>query len=96
MVLVFLLEIGSKRGYDTQLLLLLSHFSRVRSQWNVSGCGPNRGFSVLAQLGFEEMAPHSSTLAWRIPGAGEPGGLPSMGSHMGVALESLQGLRDLT
>ena len=30
MVLVFLLEIGSKRGYDTQLLLLLSHFSRVR------------------------------------------------------------------
>ena len=27
------------------------------------------------------MVPHSSTLAWRIPGTGEPGGLPSMGSH---------------
>jgi len=27
------------------------------------------------------MAPHSSILAWRIPGMGEPGGLPSMGSH---------------
>ena len=27
------------------------------------------------------MAPHSSTLAWKIPGMGEPGGLPSMGSH---------------
>ena len=27
------------------------------------------------------MAPHSSTLAWRIPGTGEPGGLPSLGSH---------------
>ena len=27
------------------------------------------------------MATHSSTLAWRIPGMGEPGGLPSMGSH---------------
>ena len=27
------------------------------------------------------MAIHSSTLAWRIPGMGEPGGLPSMGSH---------------
>ena len=27
------------------------------------------------------MAMHSSTLAWRIPGMGEPGGLPSMGSH---------------
>ena len=29
----------------------------------------------------EEMATHSSVLAWRIPGMGEPGGLPSMGSH---------------
>ena len=29
----------------------------------------------------KEMAPHSSTLASRIPGIGEPGGLPSMGSH---------------
>ena len=30
---------------------------------------------------FKAMAPHSSVLAWRIPGTGEPGGLPSMGSH---------------
>jgi len=29
----------------------------------------------------EEMATHSSVLAWRIPGTGEPDGLPSMGSH---------------
>ena len=29
----------------------------------------------------KEMASHSSVLAWRIPGMGEPGGLPSMGSH---------------
>ena len=29
----------------------------------------------------EGMATHSSVLAWRIPGTGEPGGLPSMGSH---------------
>ena len=29
----------------------------------------------------KEMATHSSVLAWRIPGAGEPGGLPSMGLH---------------
>ena len=27
------------------------------------------------------VATHSSVLAWRIPGMGEPGGLPSMGSH---------------
>ena len=29
----------------------------------------------------KEMATHSSVLAWRIPGMGEPGGLPSLGSH---------------
>ena len=29
----------------------------------------------------KETATHSSLLAWRIPGTGEPGGLPSMGSH---------------
>ena len=29
----------------------------------------------------KEMATHSSVLAWRIPGTGEPHGLPSMGSH---------------
>ena len=29
----------------------------------------------------KEMATHSNVLAWRIPGTGEPGGLPSMGSH---------------
>ena len=33
-------------------------------------------------LSFEkEMATHSSVLAWRIPGTGEPDGLPSMGLH---------------
>ena len=29
----------------------------------------------------KEMATQSSVLVWRIPGTGEPGGLPSMGSH---------------
>ena len=29
----------------------------------------------------KEMATHSSAPAWRIPGTGEPGGLPSTGSH---------------
>ena len=35
------------------------------------------GFHALEK----EMATHSSVLAWRIPGMGEPGGLPSMGLH---------------
>ena len=29
----------------------------------------------------KDMATHSSVLAWRIPETGEPGGLPSLGSH---------------
>ena len=29
----------------------------------------------------KEMATDSGAIAWRIPGTGEPGGLPSMGSH---------------
>ena len=40
--------------------------------------------SWVRYLGWEdhlENATHSSVLAWRIPGTGEPGGLPSMGSH---------------
>ena len=39
----------------------------------------NTGASVLASE--KAMATHSSVLAWRIPGTGEPGGLPSMRSH---------------
>ena len=37
-----------------------------------------KGFGIALE---KEMATHSSVLAWRIPGTGEPGGLPSMGSH---------------
>ena len=36
---------------------------------------------------FMEMATHSSVLAWRIPGTGEPGGLPSLGSHRRTRLK---------
>ena len=34
----------------------------------------------------KDMATHSNVLAWRIPGAGEPGGLPSVGLHSIVML----------
>ena len=45
-----------------------------------------RSKHLLIPLGYfkyleKEMATHSTVLAWRIPGTGEPGGLPSMGSH---------------
>ena len=38
-------------------------------------------YHILMHILEKEMATHSSVLAWRIPGTGEPGGLPSMGSH---------------
>ena len=51
------------------------------------GCSPwgHEESDMAEQLHFhaleKEMATHSSVLAWRIPGMGEPGGLPSMESH---------------
>ena len=38
-------------------------------------------YSILTHILEKAMATHSSVLAWRIPGTGEPGGLPSIGSH---------------
>ena len=48
-----------------------------------------RGLLIQPSLGFlleKAMAPHSSTLAWKIPRTEEPGGLQSMGS-LGVGLD---------
>ena len=36
---------------------------------------------IIREMHVKEMATHSSVLAWKIPGTGKPGGLPSMGSH---------------
>ena len=49
----------------------------VKSQTRLSDFTLTFNFHALEK----EMATHSSVLAWRIPGTGEPGGLPSMGSH---------------
>ena len=49
----------------------------AQSQTRLSGFTFTFHFHALEK----EMATHSSVLAWRIPGAGEPGGLLSMGSH---------------
>ena len=57
--------------------------------WKAAVHGVTEGWTRLSDFTFtfhfhaleKEMATHSSVLAWRIPGTGEPGGLPSMGSH---------------
>ena len=61
-------SVGSRRvGHDWATLLSLFTFLHRRRKWQ-----PTPVFLL---------ATHSSVLAWRIPGMGEPGGLPSMGSH---------------
>ena len=60
-----------------------------RGAWKAAVHGITEGRTRLSNFTFtfhfdaleEEMATHSSILAWRIPGMGKPGGLPSMGSH---------------
>ena len=57
--------------------------------WLAAVHGVARSWARLSKFTFifhfhaleKEMATHSSVPAWRIPGMGEPGGLPSMGSH---------------
>jgi len=61
----------------------------IGGAWRAAVHGVAEGRTQLGDLTFtfhfhaleKEMATHSSVLAWRIPGTGEPGGLPSMGSH---------------
>ena len=60
-----------------------------RGAWKAAIHGVAKGRTQLSDFTFnfhfhaleKKMATHSSILAWRIPGTGEPGGLPSMGSH---------------
>ena len=64
---------------------------KSHGQRSLEGCSPWGRYSRTQLSDFtltfhfhaseKEMATHSSVLAWRIPGTGEPGGLPSMGSH---------------
>ena len=57
--------------------------------WWAAVHGVAEGWTRLSDFTFtfhfhaleKEKATHSSVLAWRNPGTGEPGGLPSMGSH---------------
>src|SRR5574340_799820 len=60
-----------------------------RESWCAAIHGVAEGRTRLSDFTFtfhfhaleKEMATHSSVIAWRIPGTGEPGALPSMGSH---------------
>ena len=70
-------------------LVLLPGKSMDGGVWLAAVHGVAKSWTRLSDFTFtyhfhaleKEMATHSSVLAWRIPGTGEPGGLPSMGLH---------------
>ena len=82
------LEISQRRQWHPTPVLLPGESHGQRSLVGYSPWG-HKDSDTTEQLHFhfhfhaleKEMATHSSVLAWRIPGMGEPGGLPSMGSH---------------
>ena len=65
---------NAKECSNYRTLALISH---AKSQTRLSDFTFALHFHALEK----EMATHSSVLAWRIPGTGEPGGLPSVGLH---------------
>ena len=77
-----------RRQWQPTPVLMLGKSHGWRS---LVGCSPSvaKGQIGLSDFTFtfhfhaleKEMATHSNVLAWRIPGTGKPGGLPSMGSH---------------
>ena len=74
-----------RKWHPTPVLLPGKSYGRR----NLVGCSPwgrkesdrTEGLHFHFPALEKERATHSSVLAWRIPGTGKPGGLPSMGSH---------------
>ena len=80
-------SICSKQGNPLQCSCLEN--PRDRGAWGAAVHGVAKSQTGLSDFAFtfhfhaleKEMATHSSVLAWRIPGTGEPGGVLSLGSH---------------
>ena len=83
-----LCKIGEGNGTPLQYSSCLEN-PMDRGAWKAAVHGVAKSWRRLSDFTFtfhfhaleKEMAAHSSVLAWSIPGMGEPGGLPSMGSH---------------
>ena len=75
------MSIGEGNGTALQYSCLENPMGRGAWKAAVHGVAKSRTRLSDFHALEKEMATHSSVLAWRIPGTGEPGGLPSMGSH---------------
>ena len=84
---MYILLFGEGNGHPLQYSCLENPMDR--GAWWAAVHGVAKCWTRLSDFTFtfpfhaleKEMATHSSVLAWRIPGTGEPGGLPSMGSQ---------------
>ena len=80
---------NGREGSGTPLQYSCLENPMDRGAWWAAVHGVSKSRTRLSDFTFtfhfhaleKEMATHSSVLAWRIPGTGESGGLPSMGSH---------------
>ena len=78
---------GFREGNGTPLQYSCLENPLDGGAWKAAVHGVAEGQTRLSDFTFtfhfpaleKEMATHSSVLAWRIPGRGKPGGLPSMG-----------------
>ena len=88
-VFLWLSNLMRREGNGTPLQYSCLENPMDRGAWWAAVHGVAEGRTQLSNFTFtfyfhaleKEMATHSSVLAWRIPGMGEPGGLLSMGSH---------------
>ena len=84
---LYLFLIGLPNGTPLQYSCLESPMDG--GAWSAAVHGVTKSRTQLSDFTFtfhfhaleKEMATHSGVLAWRVPGTGEPGGLPSVGSH---------------
>ena len=84
---ILYIDIGESNGTPLQYSCLENPMDG--GAWKAAVHGVAEGWTRLSDFTFtfhfhaleKETATHSSVLAWRIPGTGEPGGLLSMGSH---------------
>ena len=82
-------NIGAREGNGTPLQYSCLENPMDGRAWKAAVHGMAKSRTRLSDFTFpfpfhaleKEMATHSSVLAWRVPGTGETGGLPSMGSH---------------
>ena len=85
--ILYILASTDREGNGTPLQYSCLENSKDRGAWWAAVHGVTKSRTQLSDFTFQfhalekEMATHSSVLAWRIPGMGEPGGLPSMGLH---------------